>query len=228
VQLPATTTTITAHTPSPSEIGQSVAVTVTVTGGSTTPTGTVAITGADTICNITLTNGTGSCNVVFNSSGSKTLTANYGGDTLHAASNDTETHVVSEAALANCNLVTAGLLQQTNGAMTMTINNPLAVPLQISTITVRWNHDKGHQTGDDKTLRLQYANLNGTVFFSGNQLGDTYTINPNPAITVQPISVGPTTLTFTFHQGFDRWDDTELVVIDFTNSGCIDLIQNQH
>ncbi len=228
VQLPATTTTITAHTPSPSEIGQSVAITVTVTGGSTTPTGTVDITGADSICNITLVSGTGSCNVVFNSSGSKTLTANYGGDTLHAASNDTETHVVSEAAIENCNLVTAGLLQQTNGAMTMTINNPLAVPLQIATITVRWNHDKGHQTGDDKTLRLQYANLNGTVFFSGNELGDNYTITPNPAISVQPNSVGTTTITFTFHQAFDRWDDTEFVQINFTNPGCAGLFQNQH
>ena len=228
VQLPATTTTITAHTPSPSVAGEPVTVTVTVTGGSTTPTGTVAITGADTNCNITLAGGTGSCNVVFSSSGSKTLTAAYGGDGLHAASNTTATHVVSEPPIANCDQVTAGLLQQTNGALTMTINNPLTVPLQISKVSVRWNHDQGHQTGSDKTLRLEFANLNGTVFFNGNELGDSYEITPNQAIYVQPNSVGPTTITFTFQQSFDRWDSTEYVQIQFTNLGCKPLYQNQH
>jgi hypothetical protein len=81
------TTLITAHAPSPSTVGQSVAVSVTVTGAGITPTGTVAITGADTNCTITLAGGSGSCNVVFNTAGTtKTLTATYSGDMNYTGS----------------------------------------------------------------------------------------------------------------------------------------------
>ena len=69
---PFATTTITSDNPDPSMPGQSVAVSVTVAGTGTTPTGTVAITGSDSNCTITLSSGSGSCNVVFNSLGSKT------------------------------------------------------------------------------------------------------------------------------------------------------------
>jgi Lamin Tail Domain/Bacterial Ig-like domain (group 3) len=91
----ATVTTITADTPDPSLVNQNVTVSVTVVGGTTTPTGTVAITGANTNCAITLTNGSGSCTAKFSSVGSKTLTATYSGDGTHPASNDTEPHSVS-------------------------------------------------------------------------------------------------------------------------------------
>ncbi len=92
----ATVTTITADTPDPSVVNQNVTVSVTVVGGTSIPTGTVAITGANTNCTITLTNGSGSCTTVkFTSTGTKTLTATYSGDASHPASNDTETHTVS-------------------------------------------------------------------------------------------------------------------------------------
>ena len=100
-------TTITAHTPSPSLAGQPVSVTVTVGGGSGAQTGTVQISGADTNCEFTLLNGTGSCSVVFNSGGSKTLTANYS----HPGSYDwgsatTATHVVAQERTTNGNFNT--------------------------------------------------------------------------------------------------------------------------
>src|SRR5260221_3538842 len=88
----ASVTTITTDTPDPSDTGQSVTVTVTVTGGGASPTGTVAITGADTNCTITLP--ATSCTVIFNSGGSKLLSASYGGDTAYLPSSDTETHNV--------------------------------------------------------------------------------------------------------------------------------------
>ncbi len=91
----ATTTTITIP-PGPSTPGQTVAVSVTVSGGGTTPTGTVAITGADANCTVTLVAGSGSCNVVFNTAGAKTLTATYNGDSLNLGSMDTEGHTVSQ------------------------------------------------------------------------------------------------------------------------------------
>ena len=89
------TTTITADLPDPSIIGQSVAVSVSVSGAGELPTGTVTIDGADTNCNITLSGGIGSCNVVFNTTGNKVLLATYSGDPSHASSSDTENHVVT-------------------------------------------------------------------------------------------------------------------------------------
>lgn len=85
-------TTIDSDTPDPSYPGETVTVTVTVTGLS--PGGTVDITGADTNCTVALAGGTGSCDVGFTASGSRTLTATYGGDTSNAGSADTEAHEV--------------------------------------------------------------------------------------------------------------------------------------
>ena len=89
------TTNITADTPDPSGLNQSVPVSVTVSGTGATPTGTVSITGADNNCTLTLSSGTGSCNVKFTNSGSKTLTATYSGDGNYNGSSDTESHTVS-------------------------------------------------------------------------------------------------------------------------------------
>ena len=92
-----TTTTITADAPDPSTPGQSVAVSVTVSGTGISPTGTVIITGADTNCTITLSGGIGSCNAVFTTAGAKTLTATYSGDGNYMSSSDTESHTVNTA-----------------------------------------------------------------------------------------------------------------------------------
>jgi len=93
----ASTTTITGDVPDPSTAGQWVAVSVTVSGaGIPTPTGTVTITGADTNCSIILAGGTGSCNVVFNTIGVKTLTATYSGDANYAGSSGTASHTVNK------------------------------------------------------------------------------------------------------------------------------------
>ena len=94
VTLGPSTTVITADNPDPSIPGQSVAVSVTVTGAGAIPTGTVLITGADTQCTLTLASGSGSCNVVFNTVGSKTITATYSGDMNYVGSSDTEEHTV--------------------------------------------------------------------------------------------------------------------------------------
>ncbi len=79
-----TTPSITAHTPNPSVVGQSVTITVTVTPngpGSGTPTGTVTVSdGAGETCTITLSAGSGSCSLTPVLAGSDTLTAGYNGD----------------------------------------------------------------------------------------------------------------------------------------------------
>jgi CSLREA domain-containing protein len=83
----ATTTTITADTPDPSTVGQAVTVNFTVTvnaPGSGTPTGNVTV--SDGVNNCVGTVAAGTCNVTLTTSGARTLTATYAGDTSFAGS----------------------------------------------------------------------------------------------------------------------------------------------
>ena len=95
-----TTTTITADTPDPSVVGQSVTVSVTVAAdapGSGTPTGVVNVTtngGGNPTCSVTLSDGSGACNLAFTSAGAVTITATYAGDANFNGSSDTEAHTV--------------------------------------------------------------------------------------------------------------------------------------
>jgi hypothetical protein len=97
---PESTTTITTDTPDPIEVGKPVNVSVTVSGEGATPTGKVDITGADTNCFITLSGGSGDCDVVFATQGNKTLTATYHGDAYYMGSSDTEDHEVVKPYIA--------------------------------------------------------------------------------------------------------------------------------
>ncbi len=96
----ATTTTITLDDPDPSATNAVVTVNFSVVvnaPSSGTATGNVVITVNDAsgdTCNGNLAAGVGTCNLTLTTSGSKVLTATYGGDTLFAGSADTEPHVV--------------------------------------------------------------------------------------------------------------------------------------
>lgn len=110
----------------------------------------------------------------------------------------------------------------------MTINNPLSSSLQISSVTIQWNHDKGHNLGTDKSLILKNVSLNNNVFWTGNDIGPSTVppIVPSPTTSIPAKSTS--TIAFTFHQSYDNWDNTEYVTIDLANPGCNDLFQNQH
>jgi Flp pilus assembly protein TadG len=135
---------------------------------------------------------------------------------------------ITGTAISNCNTVTVGTLQNSSNTLTMTITNPLNVALDISSITLQWNHDKGHQTGSDKSLILQSAIFQGTTFSTTTYDGPFTTppIVPNPAIAIPANTTS--TITFTFSQTYDNWDNTEYVLIDLANPGCSDLVQSQH
>ncbi|MEZ5426428.1 MAG: choice-of-anchor Q domain-containing protein [Pyrinomonadaceae bacterium] len=96
--LPANTmTTITADTPDPSNEGQSVTVSYTVTSGAGTPTGNVTVT--DGVDSCTGTVAAGQCSLTLNTSGSRTLTASYGGDmNFNPSTSAGEPHTVNPAA----------------------------------------------------------------------------------------------------------------------------------
>jgi hypothetical protein len=73
-----TTTSITAHTPSPSNPGQPITVSFSVTAAAGTPTGNVTVSDGTVSCTASVA--TGSCALTPTAAGAKTLTATYGGD----------------------------------------------------------------------------------------------------------------------------------------------------
>src|SRR5256885_9162460 len=91
-----TTTAITTHTPNPSVVGQGIAVAFTVTSGGGTPTGNVTVSDGTENCSGSVAAGT--CTPTPTSSGSKTLTATYGGDLNFAGSTSPRaSHTVNAA-----------------------------------------------------------------------------------------------------------------------------------
>jgi len=96
-----TNTEITEIDPSPSFVGQSYSVSVEVTSGVGTPTGSVDISDGDgASCQITLDAGTGSCSLASVAPGPHTISASYSGTPVYGASSDTNDHQVNGADLA--------------------------------------------------------------------------------------------------------------------------------
>jgi hypothetical protein len=103
--------------------------------------------------------------------------------------------------------------------MTLSITNPVPSPIQIGDVFVVWNHDKGHQTGADKTLDLLSVSV-GSQSWSGSPLP-----NDGPSVTISPsspfyIPSGVSVMTFTFNQSYDNPDGTEEILINLASPGC--------
>jgi PKD repeat protein len=93
---PASTTRITSIQPEGATPNQAVTVTVNVTGSGATPTGSVTVNGESVAqpCTITLSNGSGSCNITFTAAGNHRVTATYGGDARFQGSSDDDNYQV--------------------------------------------------------------------------------------------------------------------------------------
>jgi PKD repeat protein len=91
-----TTTAITSISPEPSDPGQQVVVSFTVTADAGTPAGTVTVGDGVDSCAGDLNGGSGSCSLLFIAPGPHTITANYQGNPGFDTSFDTETHTVNE------------------------------------------------------------------------------------------------------------------------------------
>jgi PKD repeat protein len=98
-----TTTTITSDSPDPSIAGGTVTVGFRVSSERLTPTGSVTVTALDGGANCTgsLQGGAGSCQMVLNQAGDRTLRAVYSGSPGFNGSSDTEGHRVNPAAPDN-------------------------------------------------------------------------------------------------------------------------------
>jgi hypothetical protein len=97
--------------------------------------------------------------------------------------------------------------------MRLRVVNPLTVPVQVQDIFVAWDHDSGHKTGSDKTLRLVSVSWEPPIWTGDSGTASSMSINPSPTTYVQP---GSSTLTFTFHQAYDDFSGlpTEQIVIN--------------
>ncbi len=176
--LPATTIEITKVTPNPSLVNQSFSVSVTVTGGNATPTGTVSVTGADTNCSFTLSSsGSGSCFARFSSVGSKTIIATYMGDAKHAGSSDKKNHEVVG------NPPTATRTSTPVRTPTRTLPPPPPPPLvAINEFVPRpghdWNNDGVVNTDDEYIEIINHGVID--VNLSGYSLDDEANIGSAP------------------------------------------------
>ncbi len=193
----ATTTTITAHNPNPSTPGQAVAVSVTVSGSGATPTGTVAITGADSNCTITLSGGSGSCNVVFNSNGAKTISAVYSGDGSNASSSASVSHTVTTATTPSTTTITGHTpnpsIPGQAVAVTVTVSGSSGTPTGTVAITgadgnctITLTAGSGtcnvsFNTAGAKTLTAAYG---GSATYAGSSTSVAHTVNKGPSTTV--------------------------------------------
>lgn len=118
----------------------------------------------------------------------------------------------------SCNTTHSSIALPGDNTMTMTISNPNAWPITIQDVFVVWDHDRGHQEGNDKSLILQSASLGGTTFWTGSNDGPSTTLTPASALTIPPGS--SVTIVFTFHQAYDRSDGSEEININLSTPGC--------
>ena len=186
-----TTTTITSDNPDPSTPGQSVTVqwTTTVTSpGAGTPTGNVNVTvsgGAET-CSAPVA--TQQCSLVLNTTGLRTITATYAGDTNFNTSSDTEDHTVCGSSLVTTTADSgAGSLRQTianacDGAtitfdsagafatpqtITLTsgeilVDKNLTINGGISQVTVSGGTSRAFHIGSGKTVGIVRLTISGS------------------------------------------------------------------
>jgi hypothetical protein len=131
------TTTIMAHSPNPSILGQIVTIGVSVAPQFTgVPTGSVSVTASTgEACTIpSLAGGAGSCTITFSSGGQRNLTAAYGGD-IHfvGGTSPAVAHNVSGVSLSTTSLLFGNQVVGTrSAAQTVTIANVGTTTLTIT------------------------------------------------------------------------------------------------
>lgn len=130
----------------------------------------------------------------------------------------TRTPTLTPTRVPSCNTTHGSITLPGNNTMTMTISNPNAWPLTVQDVFVVWDHDRGHQQGNDKSLILQSASLGGTTFWTGASNGPSVTLTPTSALTIPAGS--SVTLVFTFHQDYNRSDGSEEININLSTPGC--------
>jgi VCBS repeat-containing protein len=152
-----TSLSITSALPNPSAIGQSITVqwTLAPTGaGGGTPTGdvTVTVSGGSETCSAPAAFGSGSCALVLNASGNRTITASYPGDgNFNAAPSDNEPH----------NVLAATTTSLTSGTNPSTVGQNVTFTAHVAP-TSGTGSPSGAVKFFDGVTELGQSNLNGS------------------------------------------------------------------
>jgi hypothetical protein len=161
-----TTTTGTAS-PSPASFGQSVTLKATVTGSSSTPTGTVDFydtTTATDLGSVSLSGGSASLMTAVLPVGSNTITLSYGGDSKNLKSSGTVTVTVNQAVIV--------LDPSASGALTLSGNASITMA---GNVTVDSSSTSAVQVSNTPTIKANAIQVVGGVKQSGSP-----TFQPKP------------------------------------------------
>jgi hypothetical protein len=240
----ATTTELTSDVPDPSVVGQAVTVSVAVTPaspGAGTPGGSVAVSGGTGIdCVATLASGSGSCALVFPTSGAKSITATYAGDANYLGSaSGAAAHQVNLAPTVTT--IAADVPDPSSVGQAYTVSFTVTSTGGIPTGNVTVSDGTGVScvgalaagggscdltsvTAGSKTLTASYAgDLN---FASSPSLGVLHEVTPASTSTAVGSSVTPSvfgqevTFTATVTSGVGTPAGSVQFVVDGTNYGA--------
>lgn len=189
------TDTVTAPTTNP-VAGASTTYTATISGGGSTPTGTVQFTsnGASVGPSVSLTNGIATISITLTTLGTNNITAVYSGDTTHmAAIGSLMVNVVSSPSADTLTL---------NVSSNPSVNLPITLTSQVTgnspTGTIQFNLD-GAAIGSPIALQNSVASTTTTVTTKGNHSlsavysGDTNNATINQTTVVNVTGYGAST-----------------------------------
>lgn len=195
-----TTTAITGHTPDPVIVGQAITVDYTVVvnaPGAGTPSGTVTVSDGTDGCSASVA--AGSCSFVPTTSGSKTITVTYPGDTDFLTSSDNTSHQVNTTGPVSGSqsslVVSTGMLTASSGSsattITLTARDGLGNPISGATIVLAATGG-----GNDLTQPAGLTDGSGvaTGTLSSTGVGSktvSATINGTPVTQTEVVLVGP-------------------------------------
>ncbi|HEY9525595.1 MAG TPA: TadE/TadG family type IV pilus assembly protein, partial [Anaerolineales bacterium] len=100
----------------------------------------------------------------------RTLTATLS-PTVTRTPTMTLTPTLTPTRVPSCNTQPGNITLPGNNTMTLTIANPNAWPISIQDVFIMWDSNRGHLSGNDKTLILQSASIGGVPFWTGSSAG---------------------------------------------------------
>ena len=127
----------------------------------------------------------------------------------------TRTPTTGPTAVTGCGNITATNITTPNDTMTMTITNPNAYTVTVSTVAVTWNSTGG--TGNPSTLTLGSAQWSGTTFWTGSNASGSLTITPSTTLTIPANS--SRVITFNFDRNYQT-ETGESITINLSTPGC--------
>jgi hypothetical protein len=128
----------------------------------------------------------------------------------------TPTTTATPISCAGLTGISHGPLIIEKNVMRMSINNQTGHMLTASQIYLEWNHDTGHVSVKDRSLRLRQVTLATKVWDGDLNAPSVYIPAYYPSIPP-----GESMIHFIFHQSYDLPDGTERIIISISNPGCI-------